>query len=136
MWWRRGGLSARQRILAAVLTALVIAAATYRLVVFGDFNRIHGGGASTSVTITGESEYLRPNIAEVDQSARSNARTEGKLRHLSCQEVPGDTWSCTLQFVGGATVVYRGVWDATRGTVAWSAVERKMTLHVTVPLRQ
>lgn len=123
-------------MVAGVLIALVIAAGIYRWVAFGNVNTLHGGGGPTVRTLTGESEFLRPTIAEVDQSARSNARAEGKLRQLSCHEVPGNTWSCALHFVGGLTVVYRGLWNYTRGTVAWSAVERKATVHFKVPIGQ
>jgi hypothetical protein len=133
MW---GSLSPNQRIAAAVISALVIAAGIYRWVTYGDINRIHGGGAPTSSTLTGESEFLRPAIAEVDQSARSNARAEGKLRHLSCHELPDHTWSCALHFVGGVTVTYRGVWNYTRATLAWSVLQRKAALHFTVPVGQ
>jgi hypothetical protein len=133
MW---GSLSPNQRIVAAVISVLVIAAGIYRWVAFGNVNRIHGGSGPTSSTLTGESEYLRPDIAEVDQSVSSNARAEGKLRHLSCHELPDHTWSCALYFVGGATVIYHGVWNYTRGTVAWSAVQRKVTLHFKVPIGQ
>jgi hypothetical protein len=133
MW---GSLSPNQRIVAAVISALVIAAGIYRWIVFGDVNRIHGGGSSGTVTFTGQSEFLRPTIAEVDQSARSNARAEGKLRHLNCRELPGNTWSCALHFVGGVTVIYRGTWNGTRGTVAWSVLQRKANLHFKVPISQ
>ena len=131
MW---GSLSPNQRVAAGVISALVIAAGIYRWVAFGSLNNIHGGGGPAIATLTGESEFLRPTIAEVDQSARSNARAEGKLRHLSCHEVPGNTWSCALNFLGGATVTYRGVWNYTRGTVAWSVVKREATLHFKVPI--
>jgi hypothetical protein len=133
MW---GSLSARQRMVAGALTALVIAAGIYRWIAFGDINRLHGSGAPTTQNLVGESEFLRPTVAEVDQSARSNARAEGELRQLSCHEVPGHTWSCTLHFVGGLTVVYRGLWNYTRGTVAWSVVERKTTAHSKLPTGQ
>jgi hypothetical protein len=123
-------------MVAGVLTTIVIAAGIYRWVAFGNVNRIRGGGGPTIRTLTGESELLRPTIAEVDQSATSNALAEGRLRHLSCHEVPGNTWSCLLNFVGGLTVVYHGVWNYTRGTVAWSAVERKATVHFKVPIGQ
>jgi hypothetical protein len=131
MW---GSLSANQRIVAAVISALVIAAGIYRWVAFGNLNNIHGGGSSATVRFTSQSEFLPPTIAEVDQSARSNARAEGKPRHLSCHELPGNTWNCALHFVGGATVIYRGVWNDTRGTVTWPVVKREATLHFKVPI--
>ena len=133
MW---GSLSRNQRIVAAVISAVVIAAGIYRWVVFGDLNNIHGGGAPTSTTLTGESEYLRPTIAEVEQSARSNARSEGKLRHLSCREAKVGTWNCALHFAGGVTVIYHGVWNYTRGILAWSVTKREATLHFKVPIPQ
>jgi hypothetical protein len=133
MGW--GRLSPRQRIAAAILTVLLSVAATYRLVVFGDVNRIYDNHP-TVTSVTGEGEYIRPTIAEVDQSARSNARADGKIRHLSCHEATDGSWSCSLQLLGGATVVYRGVWDPAHGTVAWSAAEWKAALHFTVPLQR
>jgi hypothetical protein len=132
--WR--SLSGRQRIVAGVLTALVLAAGIYRWVAFGHLNEIRGGSGPTIGTVTGESEFLRPTIAEVDQSATSNARAEGTVHHLSCHEVPDNTWSCMLQFVGGLTVAYHGVWNYTRGTLAWSAMERKATVHFRAPIGQ
>jgi len=114
----------------------VIAAGIYRWVAFGDLNNIHGGGGSSISTFSGQSEFLPPNIAEVDQSARSNARAEGKLHHLSCHETSRTAWSCALHFDGGVTVIYRGVWNETRGTVAWSVLKREMTVHFSVPISQ
>jgi hypothetical protein len=130
--WR--SLSPNQRIVAVVISALVIAAGIYRWVAFGNLNNIHGGGGPSSSTLTGESEYLRSNIAKVDQSARNNARAEGKLRQLSCHEVPGNTWSCTAHFAGGETVVYHGVWNYTSGILTWSVIKREATLHFKVPI--
>jgi hypothetical protein len=51
----RGRLSARQRLLAAVLMAIVFAAGIYRWVHFGNVNRVRGGSSSPTVqTLTGE----------------------------------------------------------------------------------
>jgi hypothetical protein len=105
---------------ALVLSAVILVAGLYRWAVFGDLNSVHGGGGKTSSTATGASEFLRPSIAEVEQSAKSEASAEGRLRNLSCRELPGNTWSCALHFVGGSTVTYHGVWNYTRGTVVWS----------------
>lgn len=133
MMW--GSLSPKQRIVAAALSALVIAAGIYRWVAFGDLNNIHGGSGPITSTFASGNQYLRPTIAEVDQSARNNARSEGKLHHLSCHETAPNTWSCALHFIGGTTVIYHGVWS-TREIVTWSVMQRKATPHLKAPIPQ
>jgi hypothetical protein len=45
-------LTTRQRWVAAVLIALILAAGVYRWVVFGDVNRLHGSGSQAVQTLT------------------------------------------------------------------------------------
>jgi hypothetical protein len=132
MW---GGLSARQRVLAAVLIAIVFAAGIYRWVHFGNVNRVRGGGSSPTMhTLIGEGEVF-PTTAEVEEDARNEARGEGRPSKVSCHEVPGSTWTCMVHFVGGLIVFYRGVWYESRKTVGFSVVRRTATVHFRVPIR-
>lgn len=132
--WTLGRLTPRQRVVAVVLIALIIAAGIYRVVVFGNVNTLHGG--STVHTLTGESEVF-PTSAEVETGARGFASREGKITRLRCRQVASYyTWSCSLHFVGGLTTEYRGVWDESQQTLSWSVLQRKATLHFTVPTGQ
>jgi hypothetical protein len=130
--WR--GLRPRQRLLAAVLITLVIAAGIYRWAHFASVNRLHGG--STVQTVTGEGELVNqpPTTTDVERGARAWARREGKLSHVSCHEVPGNAWSCLLHFVGGLSVLYRAVWYQGQDTIGWSVVKRTATVHFKVPV--
>jgi hypothetical protein len=79
-----GRLTPRQRVVAVVLIALIIAAGIYRGIVFGNVNTLHG--SSTVHTLTGESEVF-PTSTEVQAGARSLASREGKVTDLSCRQV-------------------------------------------------
>jgi hypothetical protein len=126
-----GSLTPRQRVVAVVLIALIIAAGIYRWVVFGNVNTLHGG--STVHILTGESEVF-PSRAEVEEDASNEAKGEGKLRHLACHEVATYTWNCSLHFAGGQIVVYRGVWYESKKTMGFSVLQRKATVHFRVPI--
>jgi hypothetical protein len=127
--WR--SLTARQRVLAALLTVLVVAAGVYRWVHFGDVNRLRGGGSTIQI-FTGETETF-PTRAGVEADARNRARADGKLTRLSCQEA-GNAWSCLAYFVGGLTVVYRGAWDEAEKTMDFSIEHYRATVHFKVPV--
>lgn len=127
-----GRLTPRQRVVAVVLMALIIAAGIYRWVVFGNVNTLRGG--STVHTLTGESEVF-PTSTEVQAGARSFASREGKVTDLSCRQVASYyTWTCSLHFAGGLTAEYRGVWDESQETLGWSVLQRKATGHFKVPI--
>jgi hypothetical protein len=129
-----GCLTARGRVVAVVLIALIIAAGIYRWVVFGNVNTLHGGSAAH--TFTGESEVF-PTSAEVQAGARSFASREGKVTHLGCRQVASYyTWSCSLHFAGGLTAQYRGVWAESQQTLGWSVLRRKASLHLDAPVGQ
>lgn len=116
------GLTPRQRILAVVLIALVIAAGAYRWAVFGNLNRLHGG--SSAQTLTGESAVFvtKP---EVEEDARKKAKGEGDIRYVSCREIATDTWECSVHFTEGRLAVYRGVWHESKETMQFTVLHRK-----------
>jgi hypothetical protein len=131
MWWTRfRDLTRRQRLLAAVLIAIILAAGIYRIVAFGDVNNIHGG--STVQSLTGKPETF-PTTTEVEADARSSARDEGKVRHVACKPIAGG-WTCSARFAGGLRVVYQGVWVESERRMVFSVKHWKASVHFTAPV--
>lgn len=82
-----------------------------------------------SGSVEGAARQVRPTTAEVEDGATRMSRREGKLRHISCHEVPDKAWSCLLSFVGGQVVLQRAVWYPSHDELGFSVVQRKVPVH-------
>jgi hypothetical protein len=135
-------MSARQRMVAAVLFALVVAAGIYRWVVFGNVNTLHG--SSTIQTLTGEGEVIGSTStaaqpATPQRCPATDAKLESSPDLTTGRELvpPHPVGTLVCRYWGNHDVGQRGTLAGERAVEANRALSRLITrLDALEPERQ